>query len=520
VASWLAPAALPPTAASLAATLTAAERAHPFWQLGLGRSALADLEPPRDAPLVPLPDTGPPPPCPPPPPRGVVLHGEVGVGKTMAMDLFYSTVLEAGSVPCMRRVHYNAFMLEISSRISQLSSAGSRERAGAGALPAAPGEVPGAGAPWHVLSELVDQMLREPPQQHADHTSTLIAAIAHDIGSGQLGACTASDVLDLDEGRMDQMSLSPGLLCFDELQMMDVADATVMTGVLRRLTDAGWVIVATCNREIAELAASTQHQRHPQAAFASILQTACEQVYVGTAHGDYREQLAKAQIAADCAHPYLYPLTPEVDANLTQTFRAISGGDGEPRILPVAFGRELRVPLQRNGVACFSFAELCQQSLGAADFMACAEAFHTIILRGVPVLSADTRDHARRFITLVDCLYNKEARLICSGAAPLQKLFDGATLAGVDLEALEFEAEAGKSDELGTLIGNTMAPVDAAPASAWVGKSEGNFTGADEKFAFRRALSRMLEMQSESYARRVRLRAAGQSSEEGLRVEI
>jgi len=206
----------------------------------------------------------------------------------MAMDLFFNAVLEEGCVPCMRRVHYNAFMLEISSRIHQLSAAGSRGRAGAGALPTAAGEAGSqpdrvAGPSWHVLSELVDQLLREPPQQQTDHTSDLIAAITHEIGSGQLGACTESDVLGLDQGRIPGGSrLSPGLLCFDELQMMDVADATIMTGVLRRLTDAGWVIVATCNRELVELAASTQHQRHPQAAFASILQSACEQVYVDT----------------------------------------------------------------------------------------------------------------------------------------------------------------------------------------------------------------------------------------------
>lgn len=119
------------------------------------------------------------------------------------------------------------------------------------------------------------------------------------------------------------------------------------------------------------------------------------------------------------------------------------------------------------------------------------------------------------------------ARLICSAEAPLRELFDfGGSDAPVNLEGLEFESEGGKSDELGTLIGNTNAPIDSTPAPARVSADnrkalelDATFTGADERFAFRRALSRLLEMQSEPYAQAARARAAqlaaGSAADEG-----
>jgi predicted ATPase len=539
--------------------LSDAERSHPFWRTGLGREALAHHSPPSDdgsaSPdgsskpstsddtLPPLP----PPPAPPAPPRGIFLHGEVGVGKTMLMDLFFETVAHAHPVPCLRRVHYNAFMLEVNARLHQHSAVVAASiRAGAGVEADAAGATSAAkpeqqqqqqqqqqhrSAParsWHVLGELVEQLLREPPRPTVDPTSQLIAEIAHDITSGEITANTPGPASgpgqpqrQLQQPPVPQArevfgsSMGAGLLCFDELQMMDIADATIVTGVLRRLTDAGWVIVATCNRSLPELAESTQHERHPQAAFASVLQDCCLPVLVRGANGDYREKLASGLPAADCARAYLHPLSPAVERELDATFEKLAGGRGEPLALPVVFGRRLHVPHQRSGVARFSFDELCCRPLGASDYVALADAFHTVVLCGVPVLSANSRDHARRFITLVDCVYNSNGRLICSAAVPLRELFDDAVgNASVDLEGLEFEAEGGKSDELGTLIGNTNAPIDAQPAPARVSadsrkalQRDERYTGADERFAFRRALSRLLEMQSEQYARAARARA-------------
>ena len=340
------------------------------------------------------------------------LHGEVGVGKTLVLDLFFDAVKESAAVPCLRRVHYNAFMLEVSSRLHRHSAAACERPAYA---PRAEDEPAGGPAHrWHVLGELVEQLMREPPRARTDATSELIAELARDISEGGLGAMGAGEPraagsvpLALEAvGR----SMAPGLLCFDEVQMMDVADASIVTGVLRRLVDAGWVIVATCNRSLEELGASTQHERHPQAAFSAVLRAACSPLRLASTAGDYREQLASGTRATDCASPFLHPLSADVDARLEATFEALAGGAGEPRELPVVFGRQLRVPAQRAGVARFSFAQLCEEPLGAADYVALADGFHTVVLSGVPRLSADRRDHARRFITMVDCLYNANSR--------------------------------------------------------------------------------------------------------------
>jgi predicted ATPase len=502
----------------LQSELSEAERAHPFWRSGLGRMALDETAPAASpAPQVAAAALTPPPPRPPTPPRGLFLYGEVGVGKTLAMDLFFQAVSEAGDVPCLRRVHYNAFMLEVHSRLQKHSMVGGGAETTAAADAPAP-EAPAAGAAsaasaarWHVLSELVEQLLREAPRPAVDPTSQLIADLARDIRTGELAAPAGGRVAHARE--VLGSSLSPGLLCFDELQMMDVADATIVTGVLRRLAEAGWVVVATCNRSLPELLQSAQHVRHPHAAFARVLDEICTPLRMTSALGDYREQLAAGARASDCARTYLHPITPATQAELTQTFAALAGGAGSACVVPVVFGRELRCARQGGGVAWFSFDELCCQPLGAADYVALADVFHTVVVCGVPVLSAERRDLSRRFITLVDCLYNRNGRLVCLADAPLRELFDEAVGdARVDLESLEFEAEAGKADELGTLIGNTNAPINSKPAAARVSadnrkalQDDERYSGADERFAFRRALSRMLEMQSEEYrARRAR----------------
>lgn len=578
---WLAPS----DGASAAADqlgLTPAERAHPFWQTGLGAAHAAQTAP-LLAHTVPAPPLPPPPP-PPAPPRGLFLHGDVGVGKTMLMDLFYESVRAAGSVPCLRRVHYNAFMLEVSARLHSHSGAprsGAAAEAARAAGQAADPEAEAAGvaaAPpesghgWHVLGALVEQLLRERPRPALEHdaTATVIAEIAANLGrappaDGPASGAGAAGVVPLAPEALGT-PLSAGLLCFDELQMMDVADATVVCGVLDRLVAAGWVIVATCNRSLDELRGSSQHRRHPQAAFGEVLARACEPVHLRGTNGDYRAWLAASAAAGGAEEPardaqpgehlgsapdapaagapaartdgstrappsaapavrsYLHPLCEDTHRELARAFELAAGvplDAAREAAIPVVFGRTLRVPRQRAGAAWFRFDELCDRPLGAADFVAIASHFHTVCVEGVPRMSAETRDRARRFITLVDQLYNARAALLVQAEAPLEALFTGMDAGGeagahaaaaaarmdaATLEGLEFEGESGKSGELGTLIGNTNAPLDVQPAAAVVSADsrkrlvhDATFTGADERFAFRRARSRILEMGSASW---------------------
>jgi cell division protein ZapE len=120
---------------------------------------------------------------------------------------------------------------------------------------------------------------------------------------------------------------------------------------------------------------------------------------------------------------YHSPLSPAADAALDENFRLLTDeARGEPDELEVQ-GRWVPIPEQARGVARFTFEELCARPLGAADYLALAGRYHTIILKDVPQLSPDRRNEARRFATLIDVLYDSRRRLICSADAPPDRLY-------------------------------------------------------------------------------------------------
>jgi len=226
---------------------------------------------------------------------------------------------------------------------------------------------------------------------------------------------------------------------------------------------------------------------------------------------DYRATLRAAPQPS-----FLSPLDDESAATLDGRFsHALKGTTAAPTIAQIGHGRLLEVEgCRKRGVARTTFATLCDSPLGAADYIALAQQFHTIFVTGVPQLSVRSRDQARRFITLVDQLYNHRTQLVATVEVPLDNLFKGFSEGGdefVDtLEGLEFEGEAGKTAELNPIgvTANSLGHGAAANLAA-TGKvgadsrkrlaTDSLFTGEDEVFAFRRALSRLVEMQSEEY---------------------
>jgi predicted ATPase len=180
-------------------------------------------------------------------------------------------------------------------------------------------------------------------------------------------------------------------------------------------------------------------------------------------------------------------------------------------VVPVIMGRKLRVPRCENGVAFFHFEDLCKGPLGAADYISLCHHFHTIVIQDIPQMNMDTRDQARRFITLVDELYNHKIKLVCSATVQPKELFNGAGSLPAWQEAaenLEFEYE-GPRDmaiDIGALAGSNTAEVERANAlsSHMVrgdpgSKSNTLVSGEDDMFAFDRAVSRLMEMSSRYY---------------------
>ena len=353
-------------------------------------------------------------------------------------------------------------------------------------------------------------------RRQAEATAEAAAATAG--AEAEAGRATLEQVDDPVTGR----PISAGVLCFDEVQMMDIADATIVSGVLDRLFDAGWVLVATCNRTPEEFANSLLHRAHPQARFTARVLELCDRTLLhtpgeepGTAV-DYRKTLRVSDEAM-----YLSPLDARTSEALEGRFDSIVQGEATPTATPIAAGRSLTlVASPKLGVARSSFATLCGTALGAADYIALAQRYHTLFLTEVPQLSMSQRDQARRFITLVDQLYNNHTKLIATCAVPIANLFSGTTPKGQHvatgsdfLEGLEFEGEAGKAQELNPIgvTANSLASDSASSLSqtAKVGAdsrkrlaADSLFTGEDEVFAFRRALSRLEEMQSVEYLAR------------------
>lgn len=211
------------------------------------------------------------------------------------------------------------------------------------------------------------------------------------------------------------------LLCFDEFQVTDVADAMILGRLFQQLFDLGVVIVATSNTAPKHLYEGGLNRQ----LFLPFIALIEEKLSIVEVNGpqDYRMQsMAGLDI-------YITPLGPEADAKMDAAWRRLADCErGEPAALEV-LGRKLIVPQVANGVARFSFADLCAQPLAAADYLAIARAFHTVLIDNIPVLSPAKRDEARRFIVLIDTLYDTGTKLVCSAAAPPQALYpagDGA----------------------------------------------------------------------------------------------
>ena len=213
----------------------------------------------------------------------------------------------------------------------------------------------------------------------------------------------------------DKVADEATLLCFDEFHVSNIADAMILGRLFEALFDRGVVVVATSNYEPDDLYKDGL-QRDRFTPFIGLIKEKLDVLELD-AERDYRLQRIKDM------RLYFHPLGEPAARHMKDSFARLTGG-AEPRADHIIVQeRRLDVPRQAEGVAWFDFDELCARPLGAADYLAIATHFNTVLIDAVPILSPDQRDQARRFVTLIDELYEHRVNVVIAAAAAPERLY-------------------------------------------------------------------------------------------------
>ena len=213
----------------------------------------------------------------------------------------------------------------------------------------------------------------------------------------------------------DALADEATLLCFDEFTVTDIADAMILGRLFGALFKRGVTVVATSNVEPDRLYEGGLNW----ALFLPFVAELQERVDVLRldSRTDFRlEKLGGAPV-------YHVPADAAAQAAIDAAFRGLTGKAKGRSATITVHGRAVPVPQEAAGVARFSFDDLCAQPLGASDYMAIARAFHTVIVEDIPVMGEQNRNECKRFITLIDTLYDRHVKLVASAAAEAQALY-------------------------------------------------------------------------------------------------
>lgn len=310
----------------------------------------------------------------PPEVRGVYLWGPPGRGKSILMDLFYACAPERRK----KRAHFHAFMARVHALIRQWreGDAGTRKAA-------------------------FGQWKGDDP----------IAPVAALIAS---------------EAR---------LLCFDELQVTDIADALILGRLFEALFERRVVLAVTSNRAPDQLYLNGIN-RELFTPFIELIEARCEVVSVAGARDWRRDRLMGDRV-------WFTPPDEAARAGFEALWDDLKGEQAEAPTHLAVLGRDLVIARTDGGLARATFDELCGRPLGPQDYLAVAERFHTLFVEDVPVLGPANHHEARRFVTLIDALYEAGTRLVALAEAPPEGLYRK----GVG--AFEFERTASRLNEMG-----------------------------------------------------------------------
>jgi cell division protein ZapE len=230
------------------------------------------------------------------------------------------------------------------------------------------------------------------------------------------------------------------LLCFDEMQVTNPADAMILSRLFGKLLEQGVKVVTTSNRPPRDLYKGGLNRE----LFVPFIELIESRMLVVEVNGptDYRlDRLTGVEV-------WHVPNGPESTAALSQAFFQLTDYPVEDRAkvpseeLDVGGGRKLQVPKSLKGVAVFSFKRLCGEARGAADYLAVARRYHTVIIVGIPVMAPEKRNEAARFVTLIDALYEHKVKLLAAADAEPEGLYrsgDG---------SFEFQRTASRIEEM------------------------------------------------------------------------
>lgn len=403
----------------------------------------------------------------PPAPKGLYLYGSVGSGKTMLMDMFYGAT--EGIIKHRRRFHFHEAMLSIHEHMHKIWESQMEEKTQKSGISSWIMNLP-------FDSKVKEWMVAEEKYKEETQMKNILPEVA-------------------DKFLIDRQIHKGGasILCFDEIQTVDVFAIVALSGILSRLLSTGTILVATSNRAPTDLNQDGMHWEI-FLKLVSKLEEHCETVLIGS-EIDYRRHIATT---SGEKVRYFWPLDSIAVKEFENAWKEVviqSGGVITKETIPVMFGRTLEVPQSCNGVARFSFEYLCGRPLGAADYIAISKKYHTVFITDIPLMSMRIRDKARRFITLIDELYNHHCSLYCSAAASIDELFQGTEEGALfDLESFQFETEI----EGGKLRRDVLAEGNVSSSGAPAGIIS-MLSGQEEMFAFRRAVSRLIEMQTHLY---------------------